>query len=149
MFHILNIRTSNLPNLLIIGIRGTHFMSCIYRVPIPIYVSLIRLMPRALYHIDECLHKSTYYLIGQFTRCIFYCYICNLFFYINKFYISVSNLDPLVNRMCLALGSKPVTIEFLSVIFMDCIKPLSTCFSVSSRTSLCTRPFVKVLPMSE
>ena len=46
MFHILNIQTSNLPNLLLIGIRGTQFMSCIYRVPISIYVSLIRHMRR-------------------------------------------------------------------------------------------------------
>ena len=113
MFHILNIRTSNLPNLLIIGIRGTQFMSCIYWVPIPIYVSLIRPMHRVLYHIDECLHKSTYYLIGQFTRSIFYSYICNLLFYINKLYQSVSNLDLLVNIMCLVPGSKTVTILFL------------------------------------
>jgi hypothetical protein len=39
-------QTSNLPNLLLIGIRGTQFMSCIYRVPISIYVSLIRHMHR-------------------------------------------------------------------------------------------------------
>jgi hypothetical protein len=31
-----NIRTSNLPNLLIIGIRGAQFVSCIYRVPVSI-----------------------------------------------------------------------------------------------------------------
>ena len=36
-----NIRTSNLPNLLIIGIRGTQFVSCIYRVPVSIFVPLI------------------------------------------------------------------------------------------------------------
>jgi hypothetical protein len=36
-----NIRTSNLPNLLIIGIRGAQFVSCIYRVPVSIFVPLI------------------------------------------------------------------------------------------------------------
>jgi hypothetical protein len=148
-FHVLNIRTSNLPNVFLIGIRGTQFMSCIYRVPIPIYVSLIRPM-----HRERCTISTNVCMKAPITwldnsRCIFYCYIWNLLFYINKFYISLSNLDPFVNRMCLVPGSKTVTIEFPSVIFMNCIKPLSTCFSISSRTSLCTRPFVKLLPMSE
>jgi hypothetical protein len=47
------------------------------------------------------------------------------------------------------LGSKTVTIQFLSVIFMGCIQPLSTSSSISSRTSLCTRPFVKLVLMSK
>jgi hypothetical protein len=37
--------------------------------------------------------------------------------------------------------------ETFVVICMDCIKLLSASFSISSRTSLCTRPFVKLVVM--
>jgi hypothetical protein len=72
-----------------------------------------------------------------------YCYICNLLLYINEFYISVS--IRLVDIMCLVSGSKTVTIQFFSVICMDCIKCFSTSFSISSKTSVCAIPFVKLV----
>ena len=70
--------------------------------------------------------------------------MCALLFYTNEFYITVSNFDPppLVKRMCLVSRSKTVTIQFLSVICIEGIKLLSTSSSISSRISLCIRPFV-------
>jgi hypothetical protein len=41
--------------------------------------------------------------------------------------------------------AKTVTIQFFSVICMDCIKKFSASFSISSKTSLCAIPFVKLV----
>ena len=57
-----NIRTSNLPNLLIIRIRGTQFVSCTYRVLVSIFVPLIRPLCR-----EPCTTSSNFCINAHIT----------------------------------------------------------------------------------
>ena len=113
MFHILSIRTSNLPNFLIIGISWTQFLSFIYRFSVSIFVPLIRPLCRepCTISMNACIKPHIIWLDnsdGASSIVIFVtCFSTSSFIY--RFLISTL----LVNRMCLVSGSKTVTMQFL------------------------------------
>jgi hypothetical protein len=101
----IHIRTSNLLNFLIIGIRGTQFVSYIYRVPVSIFVPWIWPLRREPCTISTnvCIQAHITWMDNSHSVSsvvIFVTCLSSSTSFTYRFLISI----PLVKRMCLVLG---------------------------------------------
>jgi hypothetical protein len=124
-----NIRTSNLPNLLIIGIRGTQFVSCIYRVPVSIFVPLIIPLRREPCTTSPncCINAHITWLDNSHGASFIVIFVTCFSTSTNFIYLFLISI-PLVNRMCLVLGSKTVKMQLFLLFVWTVFKKILQVF---------------------